>query len=415
MPLPQTSVPNRNGAASQSRTRAGRLDTVDGLRAFAAIGVVLTHIGHHDAVESKARRLLLLPFDFGYVGVPCFLVISGFCIHLAASARPGGIRIQPNWGTFWKRRMYRLYPAYIAAASLSYAVYRCLPPSRYSSINQVHSIGYDAATHALMFHNLFERFPFSLGNGVFWTLGLEEQLYALYAIYVVFRRRHSAVTLASLALAISLLWRFAIVVPFGSRGLGSGPLSLGSWWTWPFGWWFSWIVGAVAAEAYVGGVRLPRGCFSLRVAALFAVVGVLFSQLTLGQLGYSRFIQSELGHSATWLVVFQMLPQCSDLAFAACFFVCINYLVREERSRAVSAYWHRFAKIGRMSYSLYLTHVPVLMLLEPLLPSARSLAGIAIRYGVLVPACVAFGGLYFWAVERHFFVRKNTPVRLVNS
>jgi len=385
-----------------------RLVTIDALRAFAATAVVLTHISHHEAIESNLRRALLLPFDFGYLGVTLFLVISGFCIHLAASVRPGGVLQAPSWGTFWKRRFYRLYPAYVAAAGFSYVVYRCLPSARYSAINQVHWFGYDAAAHALLIHNLFANFPFSLGNGVFWTLGLEEQLYALYAIYVVLRRKRKALSLVACALAISLLWRVAVVVPFGTRTLGSGPLALGSWWTWPFGWWFCWIIGAVAAEAYAGVFRLPRWCFNLRVAAVLAVTALFANRLTLGQFGHSHFAEDALGRSPLWWsIFFRVLPECSELAFAVCFFICINYLVGAEQTKPRGRSWLAFARLGRMSYSLYLTHVPIVMLVESVLPSGSATFGrIALKYAVLVPLSLSFGWVYFWAVERNFLIEK---------
>lgn len=395
-----------------TRPSSRRLDTIDALRAFAALGVVFTHIGHHAPVEGKLARLLLLPFDLGYLGVTCFLVISGFCIHLAASARPGGLLVRPSWPQFWRRRMYRLYPAYIAAAVLSYAVYACLPASRYSPINQVHWIGFDAAAHASMLHNLFEHFPFSLGNGVFWTLGMEEQLYGLYALYVVLRYRQSAVALVVLTLVVSLMWRLGVVVPFRGQTLGAGPLAIGSWWTWPFGWWFCWVLGAIAAEVYIGAFQLPRWCHDLRAAGVMAFVTVLVNSLTLGQLGYSRFVQHMSKDSTTWFVLFQLLPQLSEMVFAVCVFICTNRLVRTEQDGTLRALWSPFAMIGRRSYSLYLTHVPVLMVLEPVLPSASSLSNIFLRYAVLVPASLGFAWFFFWAVERHFLFKRKIDIRV---
>ena len=381
-----------------------RLDSVDALRALAAMGVVVTHIPHHQSVESNLTRILKLPLDFGSLGVTCFLVISGFCIHLAASARPGGVLVAPGWARFWKRRTYRLYPAYAVAAALSYAVYHWVGPGAYPEINRVHWLGYDAATHVLMVHNLFQHFPFSLGNGVFWTLGLEEQLYALYAVYVVLRRRMSATRLAAVVLVVSLLWRFLVVVPCGTESLGPPPLSLGSWWTWPFGWWFCWIVGAIAAEAHVGAIRLPRWCSSLPLAAAIGITALAISQLTLGQVGYSHFIDRALGHSAVWWLVFQLVPQCSVLAFSVAVFMALNYLVRAEGENRLGRLWQHLASTGRMSYSLYLTHVPVIIIVEAaVLRGASAL----VSYAVLVPVCLAFGWLYFIGLERHFLGKKG--------
>src|SRR6476660_9088344 len=98
----------------------GRLTSIDALRGFAALGVVLYHaVGRADL--ALPRGLLQWPgffvhslTGFGYVGVFLFFVISGFCIHLQwARARAAGRQSQIEFGAFWKRRLRRLYPPYV--------------------------------------------------------------------------------------------------------------------------------------------------------------------------------------------------------------------------------------------------------------------------------------------------------------
>lgn len=390
---------------------AKRLDTIDVLRAVAAVGVVLGHIAHHSDPETNLRRALLLPLDLGATGVTLFLVISGFCIHLAASARSGGILVAPDWVAFWKRRMYRLYPAYLAAIVFSVLVYAFLDPASYPKINRIGDpAGLDLFLHAVMVQNLFERFPFSLGNGVFWTLALEEQLYALYAVYVILRRRYAATSLLAASLGITILWRLAVVVPMGSKAIGPAPLAIGTWWTWPFAWWFCWILGAVGAEAYVGSIRLPRWCSSLRWSAAVAVGGLLISPLTLGRLGYSHYGQELIARAAFWRLIFQGLPRLSDLAFSLCFFATINHYVQvESAGAAVAPLQRRASALGRMSYSLYLTHFPIVVLLETAVLKGSTVGAVALRYAVLVPTCILVASAFFWGVERRFLPRRNIP------
>ena len=57
--------------------------------------------------------------SFGYIGVFLFFVISGFCIHLQwAKAKANGVEPEIRFGSFWKRRIRRLYPPYIIAILL---------------------------------------------------------------------------------------------------------------------------------------------------------------------------------------------------------------------------------------------------------------------------------------------------------
>ena len=69
---------------------------------------------HAHLMDHPERRssLLFLFQDVGFRGVPLFIVLSGFCIHLGAArqaARGGGWGCR--WGAFWKRRIRRRLPA----------------------------------------------------------------------------------------------------------------------------------------------------------------------------------------------------------------------------------------------------------------------------------------------------------------
>src|ERR1043165_2562465 len=93
-----------------------RLVSIDLLRGGAALAVVFHHAINWDLVEAKPLwfRAVHAIFDQGYLGVPLFFVISGFCIHLRWAkgyAREGQSRL--NFADFWKRRIKRLYPPYV--------------------------------------------------------------------------------------------------------------------------------------------------------------------------------------------------------------------------------------------------------------------------------------------------------------
>jgi len=241
---------------------SGRLLSIDMLRGMAALAVLFHH-SYASFLEEASRQSFLgaaawLPMDLGKRGVELFLVISGFCIHMGyARARSRSQDVRLDFVRFWKRRLLRLYPPYLASMVLSlsvgilYATMRARreglplwPPDPYGSGAW---LGADILTHLLMIHIFFYPFSGGLYNGVFWSLALEEQLYALYfPLRSLFRhlnvwRAMGAVTLMCLA--------------FRALGLID----------WPFPWftqgparWIEWSLGAVALEVFVGRAALPR-------------------------------------------------------------------------------------------------------------------------------------------------------------
>src|SRR6185436_9708080 len=104
--------------APQARTLLGtRLVSIDALRGVAALGVVLYHT---NAIPGVDRRLWFgdavdAAMLFGKYGVWLFFVISGFCIHLQWVRSRVDANVQPlGFVDFWKRRIRRLYPPYLA-------------------------------------------------------------------------------------------------------------------------------------------------------------------------------------------------------------------------------------------------------------------------------------------------------------
>jgi peptidoglycan/LPS O-acetylase OafA/YrhL len=235
---------------------------------------------------------LSVPLRFGYWGVTLFLVLSGFCIHLTVARRMArGEGVRAEWGRFWKRRFWRLYPPYVAAIIFSLAVSLAVGTSAYDADYQRPQLAWDLLTHLLMVHNLLTDFWQGLGNMALWSLGLEEQLYALYAVYLALRRRYAAVWVTVCTLTISLAWICLSKWVSGPRDWGGdqpsltiGPIAFGQWMMWPFAWWFAWTLGAIAAEAYTGAIRLPAWC-----ANYFAAVA-----LTLAAIGCNRIILQHL-------------------------------------------------------------------------------------------------------------------------
>src|SRR3954471_13268075 len=106
-----------------------RLLSIDCLRGLAALGVVAHHAClHNPSAFASGHPVTILEeaLGMGFAGVWLFFVISGFCIHLrharALAAAKGGPVEPIDFAGFWKRRIVRLYPAYLVCLVLYLAL-----------------------------------------------------------------------------------------------------------------------------------------------------------------------------------------------------------------------------------------------------------------------------------------------------
>ncbi|HUQ87584.1 MAG TPA: acyltransferase [Vicinamibacterales bacterium] len=399
-----------------------RLTSIDALRGIAALAVVFNHLPRDHGGQLDSTFFALLPLDFGTLGVPLFLVISGFCIHLAVARRAlAGDKASVDWAAFWKRRFYRLYPPYVAAIALSVSAYFLV--RTYGHVDpgeRIDSLWTDLVTHLLLIHNVLPAFDESLFNPAFWTLALEEQLYALFAVVLLLRRRLPIFQVLWISLGVTLIWRWGMLVAQFALAreagiareaqvisIGSLP-DIGSWHNWPFAFWFLWVLGAVAAEGYTRAIALPAWCYSRRLALALAAFAIPAFTKTLGR--YTEFWLTDEGAQGWLRLALNMAVGVSPLAFGVIGFIVLNRWVRAEQRGEFGARWATaLTSIGVFSYSLYLVHIPTLALLEmwlPLGPRADFVATIW-RMLVYVPICVGVAFLFFLAVERHFLKHRK--------
>ncbi len=341
--------------------------------------------------ESALPQIVTQVSDFGHFGVGLFLVISGFCIHLRWARRPD----TRDFVTFWRRRLTRLYPPYVAAllASLAglFVVFGLLAHGTgagafgYGAFSDMAG---DVASLLLLVQNTNNASQ-AVGNGPFWTIALEEQLYILYFVLLIVRPRLGWTWTLGAVTAISLAWRTAPLLtptPFGDHWVGLGPSR-----------WIEWTLGALAVEAYFGLVRLPQWCRSARVAAATTIVAVFVN----------------LSPQDPPARVF------GDAVFGLAFFLWVNVAVRLERSgvlgRIASA--RALAGVGLFSYSLYLTQEPVIVATKQLLLrlglTPGTWQGAAIIVGRFAVAIVV-AYIFYRVVERQFIElsrRVKEPIR----
>lgn len=391
---------------------AGRLRSIDVLRGAAALAVVAEHLPNWAPGGWRQHPFFFLGvlFEYGYLGVPLFIVISGFCIHQTASRKYRAIgEYQVGWLAYWTRRTWRLYPPYVAAIAFSLGVAWLLGSTLTRDGGE---FWVDLALHLLMLHNLTQEYATGLGNGAFWSLGTEEHLYLLYLPLLVLVTRVGWLRTLLIGLAVSVLWRLASL-SWGPVPLWDSGISLGSWWFWAFKFWMFWMLGALAVDAHHEIVRLPPVAYS-RLAA----VGLLLVALALNRNFFELLavVHSEsaavLWAQAVWLQpdAQALLHEAGEMAFGVACFCMINHLVRNEVQHPAQRHaWpaRALAAAGLWSYSIYLTHVPVLRLLTTWLPMDSKPAGWMLTHLAGVTLAVAVGFIFHAVVERHFLARPS--------
>ncbi|WP_241023350.1 MULTISPECIES: acyltransferase [unclassified Paraburkholderia] len=308
---------------------------IDALRGFAALLVAYFHcrqvtwIGMgafhqmHASLASPGTiaAWLTFPIAWGSAGVPIFFVISGYCIHRSGASK---LLANPDYrldaGQFWLRRFVRIYPVLLAALALTF-----LADSISLTMTPVSHKILDIGPQAFLV-NLFSLQGVAGktygSNGALWTLSLEVQFYLLYPLLFAVRRRFGLNAVLAGVAVINVI-----------SALTLAPHDV----TFFTSYWFSWMLGAWIAEARLRGSEgFP---FAYAAAAVFAVAGC------------AAFHFGQYGAFQLW----------------ACAFACYLVKALSRPIPTLGVLMPLFSKLGEFSYSLYLIHLPLFVLLGSLL------------------------------------------------
>ena len=169
----------------------GRVETLDLLRLFAALSVVLYHYAFRGAAADDMTYLsiaALVPVaKYGYLGVQLFFVISGFVIAYSAAGR--------TTPEFVIARASRIYPGFLACMTVTFLAILAFGAPRYqTSVTQ-------------WIANLFVvapalKQPFM--DGAYWSIVYELVFYAWTALLLatgLFARRLTPIVIGWLAIS----------------------------------------------------------------------------------------------------------------------------------------------------------------------------------------------------------------------
>ncbi len=333
------------------RSPAYRPD-IDGLRAVAVVAVILNHLDHR-----------LLPG--GYLGVDIFFVISGFVIATSLRQRPDEPLGKLLIG-FFARRFRRLVPALaLCVAASGLAVWLIAPNPRESlEIGLAALVG---VSNIALLWNAQDYFATSATLNFFtqtWSLGGEEQFYLLFPFLVwatgLTRLGRGPARLLAVCLVLSSVSIVALLWLPGWDGGAAYFLVLSRFWE--LG------CGVMAALLPVKWRRLPAWL------ALVGMIGVMALPLP-----------------PSVLVGLLIVPPTV-------------VVILGDASKPLA--WPGLVGVGRMSYSLYLWHWPIVS--ASLLAFGRFHLDIPAR---LAPMLLLGAASYYW-VERPARTRlSNLPRR----
>lgn len=385
------------GESQGVRSEVGSLPALDGLRGMALIWVVIFHLhvlhapGDPWMALADSSRFVEPVLGAGYLGVDLFFLLSGFLLALPWFAHGMRGLPAPSARAFYARRVRRIAPAYYAQLILLFALVLPLLRGLDYWRSDLYVYLYNLVAHAAFLHNTT---PLSSGsmqvNGALWTLAVEAQFYLLVPLVAPLVLRWPYRAFAA-GLAISIAWRFAI--RDGLEPLVAWEMALGRRWAWTEESVRSMLLHQLPAYCahFALGMALGYAWLARRErsgapsrgldAALVVALGILY---------WSIAIDGRLAGELSWAI-----PVLS-LAFAL-WWAAVGGGARTVLGGGPLAF------VGRVSYSAYLVHLPLLLVWNHgmgWLPRWLSLP-------LYLAALLALAWLSWRFVERPFLARDH--------
>lgn len=311
------------------------LPAVEGMRACAAMGVVVTHVAFQTGHSSGAPGRLFGRFD---LAVAVFFTLSGFLLWRGHAAAARGLAARPATGHYLRSRAVRIMPAYLVAVVV---ILTLLPDA-------------DHASPTVWLANLTLTqiyVPLTLTGGLtqMWSLSVEVSFYlALPILALLARRIPVAARVPAIAAVGVLSWAWGWVPIHGASGIN--PLN------WPPAF-FSWFAaGMLLAEWVHCQIGLPHRVARRRlVMAAVAVIAYLIAASPLA--GPEGLVP---GTPAQFAVKTAM---GALVAFALVAPLVLDRVDTPHRLLGSAA----MVTLGRWSYGLFVWHLAALAMVFPVL------------------------------------------------
>lgn len=394
------SVPRAAQPATTSesvRREVGYIPAIEGLRGIAVLWVVAFHyasvrsgqIADPFVAWVDGSLPLRIIVRNGFLGVDLFFLITGFLLTLPWFKHAMEHRSSPSAREFYIRRARRILPAYYVQVALLFFVFLpLLNPALWRNATQF-VVG-NLALHATFLHYTTPYSSASLAiNGALWTLALEMQYYLLLPLVALWFVRVPYVAAAGF-LATAVAWKLLaghdlrpLIAFYGAIAARWSPTEdalrhfAGTQFPAYLG---HFALGIVCGRAWLRNRASPPGRLHaiwlgiIAASALLALYAVLAGHAEWsGEFAWTLILASLA--LAMWAAVSRH-PNWSNMLLGA----------------------KPLAFVGRVSYSMYLYHLPILFLFNRYAPPMLGWLALP-AYSV---AIVSVSALSFRFIERPF-------------
>ncbi|GAB3603826.1 acyltransferase family protein [Microbacterium aureliae] len=383
-----------------------RIIGMEGLRAVAAVGVLIGHVHVHLASSvswGAAAPIMSVVLN----GLTLFFALSGFLLFRPfATALMTGERF-PALGRYAANRLLRIFPAYVVVLLLVSLILGTAytSPQTTSTQSTRDLVGYmtDPGLLGVNLTMLQTLFPFSIktGLGVAWSLTVELVFYAVmpviaFLVWMVVKRDHGRWGVAVAVIPIAAIFVLGVAGKIVKRGVfRSLPETDQFLYEWGGNWY------AVLARSFFAHADL------FAFGMLAAVMVVAFDKAVLSHrlAPLARVVSGVV--AVVGFVSARYAPgDFSDTVYAAAFGSAIFFVALPGTSgtpgilaRVLETLPFRY--VGLVSYSFYLWHLPVIWLVEGLgWAGADSWLGFSQSVGLTLLITLALASATYFGVEK---------------
>jgi len=309
--------------------------SLHGLRGLAALSVLLFHWSQffpiiRSYLTSQYIDLGLF-FDFGWLGVPLFFILSGFVLanYFIENKDISHVTVL----RFYSRRLARIYPALWLQFLILYVM----------SLFSIEIFDFSSALSNILNFILYVNLPPFMTapiNGVWWTLPIELSFYFILPLFMLFSFRFGVAWLVLICLAVTLCWRIGVFYNYSDTS--SYLLQLP-------------ILDALPGTVFVFSLGMLLAFYKdkLRFRSFYIVVFMLFFPLCI------LWLKGNVESYWTGSLLLIFWPSVVAILISLGVWISI-------KSEIISGFLSNkfFIYSGSLSYGIYLWHYPVIKMVD---------------------------------------------------